>query len=154
MAPNRIQSIERAAAVLQLLSGRARRLGVVELAGQPNLPSSYLDGNELRTRAHSSDTLASCSGESVLLAETPDALVDEELARFTPTTITEPDVLRAELRQVRERGWATDHEELVEGEVSYAAAIRDRRGSLEGAIGISGPVERLLRDGDVGAIPW
>ena len=102
MAPNRIQSIERAAAVLQLLSGRARRLGVVELAGQLNLPkatvhgilctlrdvgfveqdaesgkyqlgaallhmgSSYLDGNELRTRALNwSDTLASRSGESV-----------------------------------------------------------------------------------------
>ena len=252
MAPNRIQSIERAAAVLQLLSGRARRLGVVELAGQLNLPkatvhgilctlrdvgfveqdaesgkyqlgaallhmgSSYLDGNELRTRALNwSDTLASRSGESVrigtlhegrvlvvhhvfrpddsrqalevgallpahatalgkaLLAESPYALVDQALTRFTATTITEPDVLRAELRHVRERGWATDHEELVEGEVSYAAAIRERRGSVVGAIGISGPVERLLRDGapdtelvsyvreaaravsrDLGAIPW
>ena len=32
--PGRIQSIERAAAILRLLSGRARRMGVVELAGQ------------------------------------------------------------------------------------------------------------------------
>jgi len=252
MAPYRIRSIERAAAVLQLLSGRARRLGVVELAGQLNLPkatvhgilrtlrdagfveqdadsgkyqlgaallhmgSSYLDGNELRSRALNwSDTLASRTGESVrigmlhegrvlvvhhvfrpddsrqalevgallpahatalgkaLLAETPDALVEQALARFTPTTITEPDVLRAELRQVRERGWATDHEELVEGEGSYAAAVRDRRGIVVGAIGISGPVQRLLPDGapdtdlvssvreaaravsrELGAIPW
>src|SRR3954467_3382416 len=100
--PGRIQSIERAAAILRLLSGRSRRLGVVELAGQLGLPkatvhgilrtlkdvgfveqdpesgkyqlgaallhmgSSYLDGNELRTRALNwSDALAARSTESV-----------------------------------------------------------------------------------------
>jgi DNA-binding IclR family transcriptional regulator len=97
-----IQSIERAAAILRLLSGRTRRLGVVELAGQLGLPkgtvhgilrtlqsvgfveqdsesgkyqlgaallhigSSYLDANELRTRALNwADALATQSGESV-----------------------------------------------------------------------------------------
>src|ERR671916_78847 len=96
-----IQPLERAAAILRLLSGRNRRLGVVELAGELQLPkgtvhgilrtlqavgfveqersgkyqlgaallhmgSSYLDGNELRTRALNwSDSLAARSGESV-----------------------------------------------------------------------------------------
>jgi len=100
--PGRIQSIERAAAILRLLSGRSRRLGVAELAGELALPkgtvhgilrtlqlvgfveqdsdsgkyqlgaallhmgSSYLDGNELRTRALNwADALATQSGESV-----------------------------------------------------------------------------------------
>jgi DNA-binding IclR family transcriptional regulator len=100
--PGRIQSIERAAAILRLLSGRNRRLGVVQLAGELNLPkatvhgilrtlkdvgfveqdpesgkyqlgaallhmgSTYLDGNELRTRALNwSDALAARSNESV-----------------------------------------------------------------------------------------
>ena len=100
--PGRIQSIERAAAILRLLSGRLRRLGVAELAGELSLPkgtvfgilktlrsvgfveqdmdsgkyqlgpallhmgSSYLDGNELRTRALNwADSLATRSGESV-----------------------------------------------------------------------------------------
>lgn len=100
--PGRIQSIERAAAILRLLSGRSRRLGVAELAGELRLPkgtvygilrtlqavgfveqdrdsgkyqlgpallhmgSSYLDGNELRTRALNwADGLAARSGESV-----------------------------------------------------------------------------------------
>jgi DNA-binding IclR family transcriptional regulator len=100
--PGRIQSIERAAAILRLLSGRNRRLGVVQLAGELDLPkatvhgilrtlkdvgfveqdpesgkyqlgaallhmgSTYLDGNELRTRALNwSDSLAARSGESV-----------------------------------------------------------------------------------------
>jgi DNA-binding IclR family transcriptional regulator len=100
--PGPIQSIERAAAILRLLSGRSRRLGVAELAGELGLPkgtvhgilrtlqqvgfveqdsesgkyqlgaallhmgSSYLDGNELRTRALNwADALAARSGESV-----------------------------------------------------------------------------------------
>jgi DNA-binding IclR family transcriptional regulator len=100
--PGRIQSIERAAAILRLLSGRSRRLGVAELSGELELPkgtvhgilrtlqfvgyveqdresgkyqlgpallhmgSTYLDGNELRTRALNwADALAAQSGESV-----------------------------------------------------------------------------------------
>jgi DNA-binding IclR family transcriptional regulator len=100
--PGNIQSIERAAAILRILSGRSRRLGVVDIAGELGLPkgtvhgllrtlqhvgfveqdqdsgkyhlgaallhmgSSYLDGNELRTRALNwSDSLASRTRESV-----------------------------------------------------------------------------------------
>jgi DNA-binding IclR family transcriptional regulator len=100
--PGNIQSIERAAAILRLLSGRTRRLGVVDLAGELGLPkgtvhgllrtlqhvgfveqdpetgkyqlgaallhmgSSYLDGNELRTRALNwSDSLAARTQEAV-----------------------------------------------------------------------------------------
>ncbi len=107
-----IQSIERAAAILRLLSGRSRRLGVVELAGQLGLPkgtvhgilrtlqtvgfveqdsdsgkyqlgaallhigSSYLDANELRTRALNwADALATQSGESVRIGTLHDRQV-------------------------------------------------------------------------------
>src|SRR5690348_1877807 len=110
--PGRIQSIERAAAILRLLSGRSRRLGVVELAGQLGLPkgtvhgilrtlqgvgfveqdaesgkyqlgaallhigSSYLDANELRTRALNwADALATQSGESVRIGTLHDKQV-------------------------------------------------------------------------------
>jgi DNA-binding IclR family transcriptional regulator len=253
--PGSIQSIERAAAILRLLSGRSRRLGVGELAGELGLPkgtvhgilrtlqhvgfveqdsesgkyqlgaallhmgSSYLDGNELRTRALNwADSLAARANESVrigtlhggralvvhhvfrpdnsrqalevgallpghasalgkvLLAHNPYAteeLIAEGLSAFTPRTMTEPDTLRHELDDVRARGWASDVEELVEGEVSLAAPIQDRRGVTVGAIGISGPIERLSENGsprsdlisfvretarsvsrDLGAIPW
>jgi DNA-binding IclR family transcriptional regulator len=253
--PGRIQSIERAAAILRLLSGRNRRLGVVQLAGELGLPkatvhgilrtlqhvgfveqdpetgkyqlgaallhmgSSYLDGNELRTRALNwSDSLAARSKESVrigtlhdgrilivhhvfrpddsrqaldvgalvpahasalgkmLLASSEYALEEATAAGlegFTGATLTDPERLRSALDEVRRRGWAADLEELVEGEVSLAAPIADRRGAIVGAIGISGPVERLCADGeprselvsyvreaarsisrDLGAIPW
>jgi DNA-binding IclR family transcriptional regulator len=100
--PGNIQSIERAAAILRLLSGPTHRLGVVDLSGELGLPkgtvhgllrtlqhvgfveqdtesgkyqlgpallhmgSSYLDGNELRTRALNwSDSLAGRTQEAV-----------------------------------------------------------------------------------------
>ena len=103
--PGSIQSIERAAAILRLLSGRSRRLGVGELAGELGLPkgtvhgilrtlqnvgfveqdtesgkyqlgaallhlgTSYLDVNELRSRAINwADALAARSGEAVRIA--------------------------------------------------------------------------------------
>jgi DNA-binding IclR family transcriptional regulator len=250
-----IQSIERAAAILRLLSGRNRRLGVVQLAGELELPkttvhgilrtlasvgfveqdpesgkyqlgaallhmgSSYLDGNELRTRALNwSDSLAARSGESVRIGTLHESqvlvvhhvfrpddsrqalevgalqpahatamgkvllaahryvgaeLAEAGLAQFTAATITGPDALLTELEDVLERGWAADAEELVAGEVSLAAPIHDRRGLTVGAIGISGPVERMSDNGsprmelvsfvreaarsvsrDLGAIPW
>jgi DNA-binding IclR family transcriptional regulator len=253
--PGRIQSIERAAAILRLLSGRNRRLGVVQLAGELGLPkatvhgilrtlqhvgfveqdpesgkyqlgaallhmgSSYLDGNELRTRALNwSDSLAARSNEAVrigtlhegsvlvvhhvfrpddsrqaldvgslvpahasalgkvLLALHPyeaEELTASGLPRFTEATITDPHQFAGELEETRRRGWASDLEELVDGEVSLAAPITDRRGVTVGAIGISGPVERLCENGaprtdmvsyvreaarsisrDLGAIPW
>jgi DNA-binding IclR family transcriptional regulator len=42
--PGHIQSIERAAAILRLLSGRSRRLGVVDLAGELDLPKGTVHG--------------------------------------------------------------------------------------------------------------
>ena len=48
--PGTIQSIERAAAILRLLSGRNRRLGVAQLAGELELPKATVHGI-LRTLA-------------------------------------------------------------------------------------------------------
>ena len=110
--PGRIQSIERAAAILRLLSGRTRRLGVVDLSGELGLSkgtvhgllrtlqhvgfveqdaetgkyqlgaallhmgSSYLDGNELRTRALNwSDSLAGRAQEAVRIGTLHDSQV-------------------------------------------------------------------------------
>jgi DNA-binding IclR family transcriptional regulator len=95
------------------------------------------------------------------------------LRAYTGSTITDLYRLRRELQDVHERGWAIDREELIEGEVSLAAPIEDRRGLTVGAIGISGAPERLCEDGgpreelvayvreaaravsrELGAIPW
>jgi DNA-binding IclR family transcriptional regulator len=72
---------------------------------------------------------------------------DGELRRFTRHTLDEAG-LRAALDETLVRDWAYDLHELVEGEASIAAPIRDGRGAVVGAVGISGPVERLCESPD------
>jgi DNA-binding IclR family transcriptional regulator len=254
--PKRIQSIERASAILRLLSGRTRRLSLTEIAGELGLPkgtvygilrtllsvgfveqdpesaryrmgaallhlgSSYLDENELRARALNwSDWLAARTNQTVRLGtlhddrvlivhhvfrpdNSPQALEigrllpvhatalgkvllahhpyladtvasDGQLPRITDSTITDPKLLAAEVERVRDQGWAAEVNELIDGEASCAAPIRDRRGIASGAVDVSGPVERicegsqlrsdivsLVREAartisrDLGSIPW
>lgn len=233
--PGRIQSIERAAAILRLLAGGARGLSLAEVSRSVGLPKGtalgilrtlqhvgfveqdpesshyrlgggmlslgtrYLDGNELRARALNwADTLASRSGESVrigtlhkhqilvvhhvfrpdstqqtldvgtllplhatalgkvLMAFDPLAVPEEatsaeidspaELTAFTRHTVASMAMLEGQLSEIRDSGWAWEAEELVDGEVSIAAPIRDRRGVPVGAIGVLGAVERLRGD--------
>lgn len=72
----------------------------------------------------------------------------EPPAGYTPRTLVTAAGLAEELELVRGRGWACDVEELVEGEVSIAAPIRDRRALTVGAIGVRGAVERLTDQGE------
>jgi DNA-binding IclR family transcriptional regulator len=157
--PGSIQSIERAAAIMRLLSGRSRRLGVVDLSEELGLPkgtvhgSTYLDGNELRTRTLNwSDAPAARTGEAVRIDTLHDRqdsfalaeVIREGLKSFTDATICDPDRLERELPGVAQGGWAAEIGELRAGRVSIAAAISDRTGHNVGAIGIVGPPERLL----------
>ncbi|WP_434442838.1 IclR family transcriptional regulator [Lentzea sp. E54] len=72
---------------------------------------------------------------------------DGDLQAFTRHTL-DPEQLHEDMNVIRDRDWAYDLHELVEGEASVAAPIRDRRGVVVGAIGISGPVERLCDSPD------
>lgn len=65
------------------------------------------------------------------------------LPRFTKNTITDPDVLEAELAKIQIQGYAIDNEEIMDGLRCVAAPIRDHRGKVCAAISISGPDSRL-----------
>lgn len=226
-----IQSLERAAAMLRLLAGGERRLGLSDIASALNLAkgtahgilrtlqqegfveqdpasgryqlgaellrlgNSYLDVHELRARALVwTDDLARSSGESVYLgvlhqqgvlivhhvfrpddsrqvlevgamqplhstalgkvlsAYAPVAhseAADGARESFTARTVTAPDDFEALLDVVRARGWAADVEETWEGVASLAAPIHDRRRMPVGAVGVTGAVERVCRDGEL-----
>jgi DNA-binding IclR family transcriptional regulator len=195
------------AASLELAKGTAhgilrtlQRVGFVEQDSESgkyqlgaallHLGTSYLDVNELRSRAINwSDALAARSGEAVRIG-TPlegkvlvvhhvfrpddtlqtldvgallplhatalgkvllsyDADLAATLARgpleaFTRRTLVTRAALSRALAQVREAGWAGEIQEYLVGQASIAAPIRGHGGLVVGAIGISGPAERML----------
>jgi DNA-binding IclR family transcriptional regulator len=220
-----VQSIERAAAILRLLAGGPRRLGLGEVAASLGLAkgtahgilrtlqhvdfveqdeatgkyqlgaallhlgTSYLDVNELRSRSINwADALAARSGEAVRLG-TPlegrvlvvhhvfrpddtlqtldvgallplhasslgkvllafgtaplESALESELETYTRHTLVVPEHLTRALAEVRELGWAAEVQEMSMGEAGVAAPIRGHGGLVVGAIGMSGPVERI-----------
>lgn len=83
-----------------------------------------------------------------ILANLPDGRVDEiiethGLPARTPHTITDPDELRADLAEIRERGYAFNFEESVEALHAVGTPITDEDDVAIGAISISGPANRL-----------
>jgi DNA-binding IclR family transcriptional regulator len=222
-----IQSVERAAAILNALGSGTPRLGVTEIAdrvglakptvhgllrtlekhdlvaqdpdsgkyslgpGVLQLGNAFLDGSELRARSLLwAESLAQRAGESVwvatlsgsraivlhhvfrpdntvqilevgaaipwhacalghaIVANLPQAgstrLLAGELAPLTGKTRTTRATLGRALAQVRRLGYAVEEQEATVGDAGIAAAIVNREGSVAGAIGVVGPVERLL----------
>jgi DNA-binding IclR family transcriptional regulator len=86
-----------------------------------------------------------------LLAERRDDELDRilpwPLPRLTRYTIVEPADLRRELAEIRERGYAVDHEENTDGIVCVARAV-PVRGPASDAISLSVPAARLDPDGE------
>ena len=62
------------------------------------------------------------------------------------TKITRAALSRA-LAQVRKNGYAVEDQEATVGDAGVAAPIMNRHGTVAGAIGVVGPVERLLASG-------
>jgi IclR family transcriptional regulator, pca regulon regulatory protein len=87
----------------------------------------------------------------VLLAALPDDQLDayldtHVLAPILPATITDQKQFRAELDEVRSRGFALVNQELEEGLVAIAAPVRDRAGRVLAAINLSTHVGRKSVD--------
>jgi DNA-binding IclR family transcriptional regulator len=72
-------------------------------------------------------------------------LLTRPLYPLTGGTITDPAILSEQLAAVRAAGYATEDGEAAIGDAGLAAPVFDRDGVV-GAIGLVGPVERLLTD--------
>jgi DNA-binding IclR family transcriptional regulator len=65
------------------------------------------------------------------------------LKPYSEHTITDPARFLAEMEQIRKQGFALNLGEWREGVWGVAALIRDARGEVAGAVGISGPSFRI-----------
>ena len=86
-------------------------------------------------------------GKCILAHMEPDRveeIIDQHgLPKITENTISEPEELYTELDEIRERGYATDMEERVEGMRCIAAPIIGPNNDIAGAVSISGPSVRM-----------
>ncbi|MDX2160290.1 MAG: IclR family transcriptional regulator [bacterium] len=95
-----------------------------------------------------------CSGVGkVLLAHQPSTLVERTIAeqglpRFTESTITTLEALRAELDATRQRGWGIDNGEIIADLRCIAAPIRNHSGRVVAAVSMSVPAFRFERSQD------
>jgi DNA-binding IclR family transcriptional regulator len=91
--------------------------------------------------------LHATSSGKVLLAHAPDAVrkgvLSRELQRFTPATITDPEVLRQHLDRIVEQGWGSTVEEYEVGLSAVAAPVRGADGDVIAALSVSGPSFRM-----------
>ena len=69
-----------------------------------------------------------------------------ELTAFTEETITDVQVLRADLEAIRKRGYAVDRQEAVQGLVCVGAPVFHRDGQVAGSISVSGAAQRMDDD--------
>jgi len=83
----------------------------------------------------------------ILLAHMPEdersrVLSEIELEAFTANTITDRDVLRDCLAEVRSQGYAVDEEDYEYGEHAFGAAVRDHTGRVVAALSVAVPKTR------------
>lgn len=65
---------------------------------------------------------------------------------YTKNTVTSPSGLFAELQRIRERGFAEDDEEFLDGAICLAVPVRNRRGQALAGLAIMAPTARLSLD--------
>ena len=68
------------------------------------------------------------------------------LAAQSDATITDPDLLLEEVRLTRERGYATDNAEFMEGMIAVAVPVSDSHGRLVSTLSFHAPELRLPLD--------
>lgn len=88
------------------------------------------------------------SAGKVLLAFLPQGFQEQllsggGLASYTQNTITDADVLRSELANIRVNGYATSNAEVYVGAWAAAAPIRDGDGSVSACVSVVGPRDRM-----------
>jgi len=120
---------------------------VVEEAGDAVFLYRTDDGAETDLRDGSRAPLHACAGGKALLAHEPpsviEALFDGGVPAPTDQTITDEQVLRHELQTVRDQGLAFDRGELRPDRRGVAAPVVTDDGTTVGAVGVSGPTDRM-----------
>jgi DNA-binding IclR family transcriptional regulator len=122
------------------LRNKSNRIVYVDRHANENAMTVYTsvgDSPIPHCTAHGKALLAYLSLEEI------EDVIGEGMERFTDKTITDRDSFLAELRRVRETGYAYDDEERMLGVRCVAAPVFNSYRQVIGAIGISGMAQML-----------
>ncbi|MFI6044630.1 IclR family transcriptional regulator [Nocardia sp. NPDC051321] len=95
---------------------------------------------------HSLPMHASANGKAVLAHSNPEfvrQLLADELPRYTDTTVTDPEELRAELAVIRQRGFAVNRGEWRSDVGAVAAVVLGDNGKPVASLSVNVPFSRL-----------
>ncbi|WP_435156340.1 IclR family transcriptional regulator [Haladaptatus sp. DFWS20] len=113
-----------------------RTVALYDATSYSDTPSFLVDGRLF----HMHNT---ASGKAIL-AEYPETRVEEILDQWglpdeTEQTVTTRDELFADLERVRERGYAINDEEAIEGLWAVSKVVKDQLGRVRGSLNVCGP---------------
>lgn len=130
---------------------------IVHLVIRDNNEIVYIDKVEADNTIRMASTIGKrspfycTSVGKAMLAFMPDEEVikiweNSKIEKLTEKTIVDFDEFKQELKKVKEDGYAVDEEENETGVRCIGAPVFNRNGEIEGAISISGPANRVLKE--------
>ncbi|KAB1187494.1 MULTISPECIES: IclR family transcriptional regulator [Haloferax] len=122
------------------------RISLFKVRGEQAVGGEYQ-----RSKTQRPDNLHTSSTGKAILAYLPRSRVEEIIDRHglpkkTDASITDREELFDELDTIRDRGFACNDEEEIEGLRAVGAPIRDRNGTVLGALSVSAPTSRMKGD--------
>lgn len=130
---------------------------VVHLVIKEGTDIIYIDkvesNNKIRmhSRIGTKSPMYCTSVGKAIMAHLPEVEVERiwknsDIKRFTEYTITDLDIMKKNLEEIRKNGYALDEEENELGIRCIGAPIFDHTGNVCGAISISGPTIRVTKE--------
>lgn len=143
-----------AANALPLMQAARNELGLGVVLSSPTPQSAFVVATvasnhqiEIGVRPGSQLSLHASAQGKVYLAFGPrealERICDAPLAAVTPRTITDPNILRAEVENVRQNGYAVAPGESLLGINVIAAPVWNYEGKLVASIGLIGSVQHI-----------
>jgi IclR family transcriptional regulator, KDG regulon repressor len=126
-----------------LLSSRHQLFNVVELIRECTREVRVVSEVGRRIPLH-----CGAAGKTWLAFDHPsllERLLEAGLRVYTANTIASPEALKAELDEIRDRGWGFENEEYSAGVSGIGAPIWNSAGCITGSIAIRAPTTRLSR---------
>jgi IclR family transcriptional regulator, KDG regulon repressor len=72
-----------------------------------------------------------------------DKLLEMDFHKYTSSTVTNPVILKEQLKEIKKLGYCYIQNEFIDGIVSIAAPIRDYNKNIIAAVSLVGPIQRI-----------